>query len=221
VNANGTVGDTVCLSDFLGKVVLIDFFGYSCPICQSHRADLEALHQQFSGDPDFQMIGVDVWNGPSFFVWAVYGGCNVPPCEVTYPLLIYGGINDVNDDYCMPTPDDDRGYVVVDKDGIIRSYTHLNDFEDEAVQAAIADTIAAYLNPAPPPPTQLTLTQVSSGVILRWIGSGSESEEYDLYYADDPEFTSENYLGRHDVPAAFVPGFVGQRFFRVRAVTVE
>jgi peroxiredoxin len=50
-------GKTVRLSDFKGKVVILDFFATWCPPCKAEIPDFIALQSSY-GDKGFAMIGV-------------------------------------------------------------------------------------------------------------------------------------------------------------------
>lgn len=87
-------GNTVRLSDFKGKVVLLDFWATWCPPCRSEIPDFIQLQKQYSGK-GFTMLGIALDED---------GAAVVKPLAqklgVNYPLLIgntqvaaaYGGI---------------------------------------------------------------------------------------------------------------------------------
>jgi len=63
VGQNGLTGQTVTLSSFRGKVVLLEFMAPSCPHCQSMAPILEALYQQY-GPQNVVFLSVSApWNG--------------------------------------------------------------------------------------------------------------------------------------------------------------
>ena len=52
-------GNMVQLSDFKGKVIILDFFSTSCPPCRQEIPDFIELQKQY-GDKGFVMIGVSL-----------------------------------------------------------------------------------------------------------------------------------------------------------------
>ena len=52
-------GNTVSLSDFKGKVIILDFFATWCPPCRQEIPDFIALQKQY-GDREFAMVGVSL-----------------------------------------------------------------------------------------------------------------------------------------------------------------
>jgi len=53
------------LSDYRGKVVVIDFFGYACGYCQSDAKDtlVPLYNTYFKNDPNVQFLGVEIDGG--------------------------------------------------------------------------------------------------------------------------------------------------------------
>lgn len=61
-NANHRAGDTLKLSDFRGKPVVINFWFPSCPPCVAEMPDLQRSFERHGGDVEFvgvQLIGLD------------------------------------------------------------------------------------------------------------------------------------------------------------------
>jgi peroxiredoxin len=56
-------GNPVSLSDFRGKVVLINFWATWCPPCRQEMPAIEALHQEYK-DRDVVVIGIDTYESP-------------------------------------------------------------------------------------------------------------------------------------------------------------
>ncbi len=54
-------GDTVNLSDYKGKVVIINFFATYCPPCRMEMPDFVDLQKQF-GSQDFTVLAISVDN---------------------------------------------------------------------------------------------------------------------------------------------------------------
>lgn len=52
-------GRKVSLSDYRGKVVLLNFWATWCPPCKAEMPGMEKLYQTFKDNPDFVMLAVD------------------------------------------------------------------------------------------------------------------------------------------------------------------
>jgi thiol-disulfide isomerase/thioredoxin len=53
------------LSQFKGKVVLLDFWGTWCGACRSELPRMRALHAAFGNDPSFVMVGLSIRDNPA------------------------------------------------------------------------------------------------------------------------------------------------------------
>ncbi len=91
-------GNTVSLSDFTGKVVLINFFATYCPPCRMEIPDFERLQKEFA-PKGFTVIGISVDNDgervlPSF----------VKSLGINYPVLLATTrvLKDYGDIYALP-----------------------------------------------------------------------------------------------------------------------
>ncbi len=91
-------GNTVNLSDFSGKVVLINFFATYCPPCRMEVPDFVRLQKEFS-PKGFTVIGISVDND---------GERVLPPfverLEINYPVLLATTkvLKDYGDIYALP-----------------------------------------------------------------------------------------------------------------------
>jgi len=57
-------GQEINSEDYEGQVLVIFFFGNGCPPCIGIGPDVEArLHQDFSSVEDYNIIGIDQWDG--------------------------------------------------------------------------------------------------------------------------------------------------------------
>ena len=102
-------GVDVKLSDYSNKVVVLFFFGNSCPICKAVGPKIESeLASPFDGRSDYQILGLDQWNGNANSVEAFKTSTNV-----SFPLLL--NASEVAADYKTTY---DR-LVVIDKSGNI------------------------------------------------------------------------------------------------------
>jgi len=77
-------GKTVALSDFSGKVVLVDFWATWCPTCRQLLPDLEKLHEK-NKDRSFTVFGIALDDNVAA----------VPPFArslgLTYPVMQWPG----------------------------------------------------------------------------------------------------------------------------------
>ena len=103
-------GNTVKRSDFDGKVLVMFFFGSSCPSCIGVGSQIQAqLVDVYKSNDDFAIIGLDQWNGNISAVSNFKTSSNV-----NFPLLL--NASSVGASYEVSY---DR-LVVVDKVGKIR-----------------------------------------------------------------------------------------------------
>lgn len=83
---NDINGNTVNLSDYSGKIVVLNFFGNDCPYCKDAAPYLESDIWQVYKDQDVVVLGIDQWNGSANVVNSKFIG----PTNVTYPVLLNG-----------------------------------------------------------------------------------------------------------------------------------
>jgi thiol-disulfide isomerase/thioredoxin len=57
---NIKTGETIKLTDFAGKVVLVENFAMWCPTCLKQQEQIKLLHEQLGEDSDLVSIGFDV-----------------------------------------------------------------------------------------------------------------------------------------------------------------
>lgn len=83
-------GETFRLSEHVGKVVTLFFFGNTCPSCRAVGPKIESsIHQAFNEDSDnFIIIGIDTWDSSSNEN-SVAGFKSAT--GITFPLGIKGG----------------------------------------------------------------------------------------------------------------------------------
>lgn len=103
-------GNTVKLSDYKNKVVVLFFFGNTCPSCKSVGPTIQSkLANAYAKNTDFVILGLDQWDGDKSSVTAFK---NIT--GITFPLLL--DASSTSDDYKTVY---DR-LIVIDKSGFIR-----------------------------------------------------------------------------------------------------
>jgi peroxiredoxin len=81
---NSVDGKTVKLADFSDKVVVLFFFGNTCPSCRAVAPDIEKeLNLPYEGRDDYAIIGLDQWDGNSNSVMSFQDNT-----MVSFPLLL-------------------------------------------------------------------------------------------------------------------------------------
>jgi peroxiredoxin len=148
-------GETFDLADHEGKVVMVYFFGNTCPSCRAVGPIIEsAIYQKYMDDAgNLVAVGIDTWNSSSNES-SVTGFKNTT--GITFPLAIKGG--DVAVQYKI-TYDRlmviDRAGVLVHKGLVVAS----NDIDNTiaaikesltvtGVEDQISDRPSVYPNPA-------------------------------------------------------------------------
>lgn len=75
--------NTVQLSDFQNKVVVLFFFGNACPSCRAAAPSVQTmLVNAYSGRTDYMVLGLDQWDGNKAAVQSFQ-----TITSVTFPLL--------------------------------------------------------------------------------------------------------------------------------------
>ncbi len=109
---NNMQGEVVSLSDFRGKVVILDFWATWCPPCKAEIPDFIELYSQYA-DQGLEIIGISLDQGDLSVVPAF-----VESYKVQYPMLYYkdevimdyGGIRSIPTTFII-----DREGKIVDK----------------------------------------------------------------------------------------------------------
>jgi len=105
-------GDNVALSDYRGKLVMVNFWAPWCPPCRQEMPALEELHQRYKR-LGFTVLGVNVEQDPAA------ARDYLDDLPVSVPVLL-ASRNEVSRTYqvaAMPST------VIVDRDGRVR-YIH-------------------------------------------------------------------------------------------------
>jgi len=90
-----TAGNTVKLSDFKGKVIILDFFASWCPPCKRGIPEFVELQKAY-GDAGFTMVGVSLTNSGDTKRFAERMGINYPTLvDDESASTIYGPIRSI------------------------------------------------------------------------------------------------------------------------------
>lgn len=132
----------VNLSDFKGKVVILDFWATWCPPCRKGIPDLIELKKEFKNN-DFEVIGISL-DG------ITRGGATkndvipfIKDYGINYPILNgdeniaqqYGGINSIPTSFVI----DKEGYIVSYYQGLIAKEQYLNDINKALAKNYVSD----------------------------------------------------------------------------------
>ena len=156
----------VTLSSFQGEVVLLDFFGATCGDCLEDAPLVQDIYLMFNSNPDFNIIGIDVWNLPAPYVNATFRA----QTGVTFTLLANGrntgyAYNMEVDPVPSAIDNEHRGYLIVDRQGVIQNYWIFNpwgvDQQQEIIQALQVQLDPCYGIDELDAPQQLVIMLVS------------------------------------------------------------
>jgi peroxiredoxin len=122
-------GQPVSLSDYKGKVVLVNFWASWCPSCLSEMPDYKQVYQQHDGPAgDFVVLGVNVQEDQAQVEDYALG------LGLTFPVLLDEDGDVTTRQYQvtgMP------GSFIIDRQGVI-FYRHLGPMNVETLQAKLA-----------------------------------------------------------------------------------
>lgn len=104
-------GDTITLSKFSGKVVMLYLFGNQCPTCNTTGDLTESKINQIYKGNGFQAIGLDTWDNTSNHSTVAAFKSST---GITFPLCLQAG--SMTDLYATTY---DR-LIVIDQQGVIR-----------------------------------------------------------------------------------------------------
>jgi cytochrome c biogenesis protein CcmG, thiol:disulfide interchange protein DsbE len=126
-------GKKVSLSDFKGRVVMLDFWATWCPPCRFSIPALKDLHQEFSGR-GFLVLGVSVDEDISQVAPFVQER------EIPYPILLAGQTNVQQQYHVTGIP----AFFLIDKKGqVAQRWTGFSPRAPEEWRAAIQELLAA------------------------------------------------------------------------------
>ncbi|HID96841.1 MAG TPA: TlpA family protein disulfide reductase [Thermodesulfobacteriaceae bacterium] len=107
-------GDSVSLSDFSGKVVLVNFFATYCPPCRAEIPDFIKLQEHF-GSEDYVTIGISVDQRPEKILPGF-----IKVLKISYPVLLANRkvLTDYGNVYALPTT-----FLLDREHRIVKKYT--------------------------------------------------------------------------------------------------
>jgi peroxiredoxin len=107
----GLDGRSVRLSDYRGKVVLLNFWATWCPPCKAEMPDLDQLHRTYAEKQNFAVVGIDLEESAADV--AAFAGQQ----GVSFPLLLDSDGEVTTHAFSvrnLPTS------MIIDRDGYIR-----------------------------------------------------------------------------------------------------
>ena len=131
-------GETLSLSDFKGKVVMINFWASWCLECRQEHENLLAINRRFGQNPDFVMLGVNYQDEPENAreYLKTYGNSFKHVRDLKGTISIDYGVYGVPETF------------VFDKRGIIR-YKHVGPIIGQAYTHLTEKVIAPLLEEQP------------------------------------------------------------------------
>jgi peroxiredoxin len=142
------------LSDYRGKVVVIDFFGVYCGYCKEDSKNLAALYSAYyQRDSRVQFLGIDSDSGPSAvhdtdyraMVHSYVQRAGIPQNVAQYTVLV-GGQSTYNDYKCSETP---TVYVLDQQGRVVKGFGY--PITIELVKATVDGLLGSEPNPVPTP----------------------------------------------------------------------
>lgn len=134
--------DLVSLSDYKGKVVILDFWATWCPPCRKGIPDLVELKNEFKNE-DFEIIGISL-DG------VTRGGATkndvvpfIKDYGINYPVILgdnnisqqYGGIQSIPTSFVI----DKEGYIVSYYQGLIEKSQYMKDIKKAMAKDYVPD----------------------------------------------------------------------------------
>lgn len=132
-NVNLLGGGSYSLSDDVGKVVLIFFFGYGCPSCLAVAPKVrDDLFNAYASNADFSYISIDAWNGNNTQVSQFVSQRSIP-----------GKVGVMGQSVASSLGSSYDRLVVIDKQGFIRHHTdNLASSDVETVKSVLNSYLA-------------------------------------------------------------------------------
>jgi len=132
-------GESYTLSDYRGKVVMVNFWATWCPPCRRELPSMEALYQAFKNDP-FTILAINQWESPDH-VFSYMGQLEVFP---SFPIIFDrdSAVSQTFGVKGLPTT------VLIDKQGrVVYRAVGGRDFNHPEVQAIIRKLLAEEVKP--------------------------------------------------------------------------
>ncbi len=169
-----TNGNSHTLSNYLGKVVVISFFGYSCPLCIAAIPEMEQFYQtNYVSDTNTVFIGIDHWNGTQAQVVNLFQA----QTGVTFPILLNGG--STASAYVA-----DRNYWIIDTQGFVAYISAPHELKENDFKFVINNSLASILAGAEV--DFLNSNQVGSDVQLCWQTSSEiDNQGFNVYRSEN------------------------------------
>ncbi len=141
-NYNMDTSNLTNLSDYKGKVVILDFWATWCPPCRKGIPDLIQIKKEFK-DKGVEVIGISL---DSFTRGGATKNDVIPFIKeygINYPILIgdmnvaqqYGGINSIPTSFVI----DKEGYIVTYYQGLIEKAQYVNDINKALAKNYVSD----------------------------------------------------------------------------------
>ncbi|MBK7978682.1 MAG: TlpA family protein disulfide reductase [Ignavibacteriae bacterium] len=141
-NYNVDNSNLVNLSDFKGKVVIVDFWATWCPPCRKGIPDLIEIKKEFK-DKNVEIIGISL---DSFTRGGATKNDVVPFINeygINYPILIgdinvaqqYGGVNSIPTSFVI----DKEGYILTYYQGLMPKQQYVDDLNKALAKNYVSD----------------------------------------------------------------------------------
>ncbi|MBI1931037.1 MAG: TlpA family protein disulfide reductase [Ignavibacteriales bacterium] len=141
-NYNVDNSNLVNLSDFKGKVVIVDFWATWCPPCRKGIPDLIEIKKEFK-DKNVEIIGISL---DSFTRGGATKNDVVPFIKeygINYPILIgdinvaqqYGGVNSIPTSFVI----DKEGYILTYYQGLMPKQQYVDDLNKALAKNYVSD----------------------------------------------------------------------------------
>lgn len=141
-NYNVDKSNFVNLSDYRGKVVIVDFWATWCPPCRKGIPDLIDIKKQFK-NKDVEIIGISL---DSFTRGGDTKNDVVPFIKeygINYPVLVgdinvaqqYGGVNSIPTSFVI----DKEGYIVAYYQGLMPKQQYVDDLNKALAKNYVSD----------------------------------------------------------------------------------